>query len=81
MASSQGYRAKYDYVELIAEQREGRWHLCLHDRRHAEDVEHDETFATADEAKEAALGVVEHHINVRHNDTLLFRANLTWKEI
>ena len=80
MAAGHGYKAKYDYVELLVEQREGQWHLILRDRRHAENVEHDETFATAEEAKEAALSVAQHHINIQHNDTLLLGAILSWHE-
>jgi hypothetical protein len=80
MTTAHGFKAKYDYVELTVEPRDDRWRLLLHDSRHAESVEHDETFATAEDAKDAALGVAQHHINVQHNDTLLSRAVLTWKE-
>ncbi|HTS62795.1 MAG TPA: hypothetical protein VMH28_12280 [Candidatus Acidoferrales bacterium] len=80
MTSAHGYKAKYDYVEVTVEQRADGWHLTLYDRRHAENVEHDEIFASADEAKEAALSVAQHHINVQHNDTLLSREVLKWQE-
>ena len=75
-----GYKAKYDYVDLIVEPQEGHWRLTLRDRRHAEEVVHDEVFATAAEAQDAALAVAKHHINIQHNDTLLLHGLLTWKE-
>jgi hypothetical protein len=40
MMLGHGYKAKYDYVELIVEQREDHWRLTLRDRRHAEEVIH-----------------------------------------
>ena len=80
MAGEHGYKSKYDYVELFVEPGADGWRLKLHDRRHAEDIEHDETFATAEDAKEAALRVAEHHVNIQHNDTLLARATLSWQE-
>jgi len=73
------YKAKYDYVELMVEQREDRWLLTLKDNRHGSSVVHDEEFATAAEAQEAALALAEHHIHVQHNDTLLAKAALTWQ--
>ncbi len=79
MSSAHGYKAKYDYVELIVEQREGHWVLKLNDRRHGDSVVHDEEFATATEAQDAALAVAQHHINVEHNDTLLCKTTLTWQ--
>ena len=80
MATGHGFKAKYDYVELLVEPRGDHWRLLLHDTRHAENVEHDEAFATSGEAKDAALAVAQHHINVSHNDTLLTHADLSWKE-
>lgn len=80
MTTGHGFKSKYDYVELLVEQRDGHWCLILRDTRHAESVEHDETFDTAEEAKDAALGVAQHHINIQHNDTLLARTILSWKE-
>jgi hypothetical protein len=71
MANGSGFKAKYDYVDLIVEPRGNRWRLTLTDRRHSEKVEHDEEYDTADEAREAALTVAQNHINVHHNDTLL----------
>ena len=80
MKSGHGYKAKYDYVELIVEQQEDQWRLTLRDRRHAQEVVHDEVFDTAAEAKDAALAIAQHHINVEHNDTLLLSELLSWKE-
>jgi hypothetical protein len=80
MGGEHGYKAKYDYVDLLVEQRDGQWRLTLRDRRHAETVEHDETYATPGEAQDAALAVAQRHINVHHNDTLLARTKLTWSE-
>ena len=83
MATGRGYKAKYDYVELTVEPVEGQdqWRLVLRDQRYAERVEHDETFDTAEEAKDAALAVAQHHINVQHNDTLLVGEILKWREL
>ena len=80
MATGHGFKGKYDYVELRVEPHDDHWRLLLHDRRHAEDVEHDETFATSQEARDAALSVAQHHINVQHNDTLLAKAVISWEE-
>jgi hypothetical protein len=80
MESGHGYKAKYDYVELTVEHRAGSWRLSLMDRRHAEEIEDDEEYATADEAKEAALSLAQRHINIQHNDTLLARDILSWHE-
>jgi len=79
--SALGFRAKYDYVEILLEPRDGRWVMKLKDSRHAETVEHDETYDSADEAKDAALAVAQHHINIQHNDTLLASEILSWKEM
>jgi len=82
MSLVHGYRAKYDYVELIVEPSGeaggNRWLLKLKDRRHGDNVVHDEEYASAEEAQDAALAVAQHHINVAHNDTLLHQAKLTW---
>ena len=80
MESSHGFKAKYDYVELNVERRADRWRLGLTDRRHAEHIEDEEEYATADEAKEAALALAQRHINIQHNDTLLARDVLSWHE-
>ncbi len=80
MTLGHGYKAKYDYVELIVEQREDHWRLTLRDGRHGEDVAHDEVFATAAEAQDAALAIAQHHINIEHNDTLLLHGLLSWQE-
>ncbi len=80
MATAHGFKAKYDYVELFVELRDGHWRLILNDSRHSECVEHDESFATADEAREAALTVAQNHIIIQHNDTLLSRQTLLWTE-
>jgi hypothetical protein len=73
------YKAKYDYVELTVEQREGHWLLTLKDNRHGGSVVHDEEFASAAEAQDAALALAEHHIHVEHNDTLLAHPALVWQ--
>ena len=79
MSSVDSYKATYDYVELLVEQREGHWLLTLKDIRHGDSVVHDEEFATAAEAQDAALALAEHHIHVEHNDTLLAHPALTWQ--
>ena len=79
MSLGHGYKAKYDYVELMVEERGGHWLLTLKDNRHGDSVVHDEEFATAAEAQDAALAVAQHHINVAHNDTLLTKSSLTWQ--
>jgi hypothetical protein len=76
-----GYKAKYDYVELIVDQKDGHWVLTLKDRRHGDSVVHDEQYASAEEAQDAALAVAQHHINVAHNDTLAHATNLVWKTV
>ena len=78
--SARGYKAHYDYVELIVEQQGQHWSLTLRDTRHHEDVVHDEQFDSADEARDAALAVAQHHINIEHNDTLLLAPQLAWQE-
>jgi hypothetical protein len=80
MTIGHGYKSTYDYVELLVERREGHWSLILKDTRHGESVEHDETFETAADAQDAALTLAEHHISVQHNDTVLTRAVLSWRE-
>lgn len=80
MASGHGYKADYDYVALIVEPREDHWRLTLRDSRYQEEVVHEEEFATAAEAKDAALALAQHHINVQHNDTLLLPAHLSWQD-
>ncbi len=80
MTLGHGYKAKYDYVELLVEQREGHWRLTLRDSRYAEDIVHEDEFASADEAQDAALAFAQHHINIQHNDTLLQRSILSWHE-
>ena len=74
-----GYKAKYDYVELTVEEREGHWVLALKDHRHGDSQVHDEEFATAAEAQDAALSLAQQHINVVHNDTLLSQSMLKWQ--
>ena len=80
MTLGHGYKAEYDYVDLMVEQRESHWRLTLRDNRYGEEVVHEDEFATAGEAKDAALALAEHHINVEHNDTLLLPAKLSWQE-
>jgi hypothetical protein len=80
MASEHGYKAEYDYVELMVEQQADHWRLTLRDNRYGEQVVHEEEFVTAGEAKDAALALAQHHINVQHNDTLLLPAQLSWQQ-
>ena len=80
MSLGHGYKAQYDYVELIVEPHAGHWRLTLRDGRHGEDTVHEEEFATASEAQDAALALAEHHIQIQHNDTLLMPVRLSWKE-
>jgi hypothetical protein len=80
MGLAHGYKANYDYVDLTVEQREGHWRLTLRDHKHGQDVLHEEEFATAAEAQDAALALAQHHINIQHNDTLLHQAALSWRE-
>jgi hypothetical protein len=75
-----GYKARYDYVELTVEQQENHWRLRLRDVRHGEDILHEDEFPTAAEARDAAIALAEHHINIQHNDTLLVPARLSWHE-
>jgi len=80
MKLGHGYKAKYDYVELLVEQREDHWRLKLLDPRHSEDIVHEDEFASAAEAQDAALAFAQHHINIQHNDTLVLRSILSWQE-
>lgn len=80
MANGNGYRAKYDYVEVTVERRGDRWRLIMKDTRYGDLVEHDEDFDSADDAKEEALALVEHHIFIQHNDTLVAGSVLRWQE-
>jgi len=80
MTIGHGYKATYDYVELTVERREDHWRLSLQDNRHGESAEDDEKYATPAEAQDAALSLAQRHINVQHNDTLLSRTILTWRE-
>jgi hypothetical protein len=80
MTTGHGYKATYDYVELTVERQEDHWCVTLTDNRYGDRVEHDETFASPDEAQEAALSLAQHHINIKHNDTLLARSILSWQE-
>jgi hypothetical protein len=80
MTIGHGYKATYDYVELLVERREDHWSLTLKDTRHGESIEHDEIFDNPAEAQDAALTLAQHHISIEHNDTLLTRSILTWRE-
>src|SRR5262249_31803448 len=80
MMAGHGYKAVYDYVELMVERRENQWRLILKDNKHGETVEHDEEFATPGDAQGAALSMAQSHINIQHNDTLLTRVILSWRE-
>ena len=80
MSAGQGYKAQYDYVELIVEEHAGQWRLKLRDPRHGEYIVHEDEFASAAEAQDAALAFAEHHIQIQHNDTLLMPVRLAWKQ-
>ena len=80
MTSGHGYKAKYDYVELLVELRDDHWHLILADLKHGENVEHDEKFETSAKAQEAALSLARRHIYEQHNDTMMARNTLAWSE-
>ncbi len=80
MASANGYKAKYDYIELLIERRDEHWRLILTDPRHGESVELGEKFETPAQAQEAAMAMARHHIHEKHNDTLLARSVLSWSE-
>ena len=80
MGAAHGYKAQYDYVELLVEQQGDHWRLKLRDPRHGEDVVHDDRFATAADAQDAALAFAQHHIHVSHNDTLLRQPVISWVE-
>jgi len=81
MSNGHRFKAVYDYVEIVVEPKDGQWRLILNDTRHAENAEHDELFPTAEEARDAALAVAQHHINIQHNDTLLAGNILSWTEL
>ena len=74
------YKARYDYVELTVQKEGAFWRLKLHDNRYHEDTTHEDKFPSEEEAKGAAMPFVEHHINIRHNDTLMMPARLSWQE-
>lgn len=78
MSAPRGYKAQYDYVELLVEPQGDQWSLKLRDPRHGEDVVHEDTFPTAADAKDAAMAMAQHHIHVEHNDTLLRQPVLSW---
>ncbi len=80
MSVAHGYKAQYDYVELMVERQGNHWRLSLRDNRHRESVAHEDQFATAEEARDAALAFAQHHINIQHNDTLMQPARLSWQE-
>jgi len=76
----QGFKARYDYVELTVEQQAGAWRVTLRDERHQESIVHEDEFPTADEAREAAVELAANHINIQHNDTLIYPQNISWRE-
>ena len=75
-----GYKAKCDYVELTVEQHDGAWRVTLHDVKHQEDVVHEDEFPSADEAQDAAVELATRHINIEHNDTLIYPQKISWRE-
>ena len=74
------YKAHYDYVDLTVQQEGTYWRLTLRDNRHNEQSTHEDKFASAEEARDAAIAFAEHHINIQHNDTLMLPARLVWQE-
>ena len=80
MVSSHGFKAKYDYVELVVEQSNGIWRLGLKDPKHGETVEHSDTFDSPDKAKDAAVDLARRHIFEKHEDTLLAKRTIAWTE-
>jgi hypothetical protein len=80
MMSSQGYKAKYDYVELVVEEKDGVWRLGLKDPKHGETVEHSGSFDSSEQAKDAAVELARRHIFEKHNDTLLAARTIAWTE-
>jgi len=80
MAGANGYKAKYDYVELRVERRDEHWRLILTDTKRGESVELGEKFETPAQAQDAAMAMAQHHIYEKHNDTLLSRSVLSWSE-
>ena len=60
MTSGHGYKAKYDYVELLVERRDDHWCLILTDIKHGENVEHDEKFETPAKAQDFRPGAASH---------------------
>ena len=80
MPAPHSFIAQYDYVDLTVAQEGHYWKLTLRDNRHQETVVHEDQFATADEARDAAVAFAQHHINIQHNDTLMLPARLTWRE-
>jgi len=80
MTLGHSYKSQYDYVELTVEPHGGHWRLTLRDSRHGENIVHEDEFATAGEARDAALPFAERHIRIQHNDTLLMPARLSWQD-
>jgi len=80
MRSGHGYKAKYDYVELLVEHRHDHWRLILADPKHGERIEYDAKFETPAQAQDAALPMARQHIFDEHHDTLLARNTLSWTE-
>ena len=80
MTSGHGFKAKYDYLEILVEKEGDQWLLTLDDRKHDERVTHERRFNSSQEAQREALAFAENHISVKHNDTLLQSRRVMWSE-
>ena len=80
MTSGHGFKAKYDYLEILVEKDGDQWLLTLDDRKHDERVTHEHRFNSSQEAQREALTFAENHISVKHNDTLLQSRRVQWSE-
>jgi len=80
MTSAHGFKAKYDYLEILVERDGDQWILTLDDRKHDERLTHELRFNSAEQAQKEALPFAENHISVRHNDTLLQSRRVAWTE-
>ncbi len=77
---AQGYKARYDYVEVRVEKRGDAWSVTLRDVKHQEQIAHEDEFPNVADAKDAAIAFAVHHINIQHNDTLIYPYHISWQE-
>jgi len=77
---AQGYKARYDYVEVTVEKHGDAWGITLRDEKHQEKIAHEDEFPNVADAKDAAISFAVHHINVHHNDTLIYPYHISWQE-